>query len=169
MSKGSIAVKRWRDRTKQRIVEAMGEKCQLCSYDRCNASFDFHHLDRTTKKFSFGGMRANPVSWKRIVEELKKCIMLCANCHREVEAGFTSCEGMISAFDNAYSEYDWNEKEKSRNIGSGICEYCLEEYVRYNTFQRYCSNACEIGANMKKRSKASKKGQVPKLEDNMPL
>jgi len=29
-----------------------------------------------------GAIRANCISWKRIVKELRKCIMVCSNCHR---------------------------------------------------------------------------------------
>jgi hypothetical protein len=47
--------------------------------------FDFHHKDASTK--SFGVQDGNTRSWPRIAAELAKCVMLCANCHREVHAG----------------------------------------------------------------------------------
>ena len=82
----------WRIRTKARIVESMGGKCEICGYFKCNAALELHHLDPSKKQLSFAGIRANPKAWKTIVNELRKCVLLCSNCHKEVEAGFVSIE-----------------------------------------------------------------------------
>jgi hypothetical protein len=87
VNKQSQNVINWRKRTKERIVKAMGSQCQICFYDRCLAALELHHLDSSTKEFGFGSIRANPKSIDAIKTELKKCILLCANCHREVHAG----------------------------------------------------------------------------------
>lgn len=83
-------VKDWRKRTKDRIVTAMGGRCQICFYDRCPEALELHHLDPSEKEISFGQIRANPRAIAGIVDELKKCILLCANCHREVHAKVTA-------------------------------------------------------------------------------
>jgi len=47
---------------------------------------EFHHLDKETK--SFGLSKKGIIrSWESIKKELDKCVLICANCHREVEAG----------------------------------------------------------------------------------
>ena len=74
-----------RRRRKQRAVLSMGSACYACGRQGPAAIFDFHHLDASTK--SFGVQDGNTRSWERIAEELSKCVMLCANCHREVHAG----------------------------------------------------------------------------------
>ena len=43
---------------------------------------EFDHIDRATKKDSISNMVTNQSSWKKIQEELKKCRVLCCNCHR---------------------------------------------------------------------------------------
>ena len=43
---------------------------------------DLHHRDPATKKFTFGKSGNLSLSWPRIVEEINKCDVLCANCHR---------------------------------------------------------------------------------------
>jgi len=75
-----------RRRLKTKAIEYKGGKCMLCGYDRCNAALEFHHLDKTTKSF---GLSRNGVirSWESIRTELDKCVLVCANCHREVETG----------------------------------------------------------------------------------
>ena len=75
-----------RRRLKAKAIEYKGGKCILCGYDRCSAALEFHHLDRTSK--SFGLSRKGIIrSWDSIRKELDKCVLICANCHREVEAG----------------------------------------------------------------------------------
>ena len=66
-------------------VEYKGKKCQRCGYDRCLEALEFHHLDPTQKDFNISS-KGYTRSWKRVQEELEKCVMLCANCHREVHA-----------------------------------------------------------------------------------
>lgn len=87
MSNVSKNVKRWRNKTKERIVLSMGSRCQICGYKKCNDALELHHIDPTKKELSFGRIRANPISIQKIVEELKKCILVCSNCHREIHAG----------------------------------------------------------------------------------
>lgn len=80
-------VKKWRRVTKQRMIESLGGKCGVCGYDRCQEALECHHLDPTQKEFSFGQSRANIKAWSSLVPELRKCVLLCANCHREIHAG----------------------------------------------------------------------------------
>lgn len=68
---------------KERAIAFLGGKCQVCGYNRCASAFDFHHLDPMTKDFNISGK----MSWRRIQTELKKTVLLCATCHREVHAG----------------------------------------------------------------------------------
>ena len=51
MNKKSQNVINWRKRTKERIVKSMGGKCQICSYDKCLAALELHHLDSSEKEF----------------------------------------------------------------------------------------------------------------------
>jgi hypothetical protein len=79
--------RRWENKLKA-IVEK-GGKCQVCGYDKCPTALEFHHLNPEEKSFSIGG-NAKFKRWKQIQEEIKKCDLLCANCHREAEFVKTS-------------------------------------------------------------------------------
>src|SRR5210317_1159220 len=83
----SKQVKDWRRNTKNKIIMAMGGCCQICRYNKCSAALEIHHLDPSKKEISFGLIRANPKSIAKIANELKQCILLCSNCHREVHYG----------------------------------------------------------------------------------
>jgi hypothetical protein len=61
-----------------------GGKCEECGFKGLPASFDFHHIDPKTKSFSISS-DPHTRSWEKLKEELDKCQLLCANCHREVE------------------------------------------------------------------------------------
>ena len=59
----------------------------LCGYDRCDAALQFHHVDRATKRFALSREGVTR-SLAKAREEAAKCVLLCANCHAEVEGGF---------------------------------------------------------------------------------
>jgi len=109
MSSGSDAVKRWRDKTKQRIIDAMGGKCCVCGYDKCPASLALHHLDPSKKEFGLGSIRACPENWSKIVSELKKCVLVCSNCHNEIHYNVTQVPKDAVSFNDHYEDYKHNE------------------------------------------------------------
>jgi len=64
-------------------------RCALCGYSRCVQALHFHHLDALGKTFQLG-FQGHSRSLDRSREEARKCALLCANCHAEVEAGLAS-------------------------------------------------------------------------------
>jgi 5-methylcytosine-specific restriction endonuclease McrA len=62
-----------------------GGKCQICGYDKCSAALEFHHVDPRTKDFTIS---QRMTTFEAIRRELDKCVLLCANCHREVHDGY---------------------------------------------------------------------------------
>jgi len=77
---------RSRIKKKIKLVELFGSKCKLCGYNRYVGSLDFHHTDPSTKSFALS-VRGLCYSWDVILKEARKCIILCKNCHTEVENG----------------------------------------------------------------------------------
>src|SRR5213078_103359 len=71
---------------KARAVALMGNTCHTCERGGPSKLFEFHHRNAAEKLFGIsedGIMR----DWAKVLAELAKCVMLCANCHREVHAG----------------------------------------------------------------------------------
>jgi hypothetical protein len=64
-------------------MEHCGNRCNDCGYDDVTYTevFDFHHINPSAKDFSPSG-NGHTYSWAKVKEELGKCVMLCANCHR---------------------------------------------------------------------------------------
>lgn len=68
-----------------RAVEELGGRCVICGFDRYSCSLDIHHKDAAKKDPNFRSMRG--WSWEHISAELKKCILVCKNCHAAIHAG----------------------------------------------------------------------------------
>jgi transposase len=92
------AVVRRRRRVKDLLVREAGGRCRLCGYDSSTSALQFHHLDPRDKLFGVaqGGMGR---SLDRLREEARKCVLLCSNCHAEVEAGVSSVSGVVQVDD----------------------------------------------------------------------
>jgi transposase len=82
---GIDAVANARHRVRKVLVEEAGGKCMLCGYDRHLAALQFHHVDPATKAFTL--RNGDTRSLARMRAEAAKCVLLCANCHAEVESG----------------------------------------------------------------------------------
>jgi DNA-directed RNA polymerase subunit RPC12/RpoP/DNA-binding CsgD family transcriptional regulator len=87
----SEAVIARRRKVKRILVEEAGGRCQRCGYDRYIGALHFHHRKPASKHFgvSYGGF-ARGIEALRI--EARKCVLLCSNCHAEVEIGLSSLE-----------------------------------------------------------------------------
>lgn len=58
-------------------------KCEVCGENH-PATLDFHHEDPNEKEYGISVMIHNTHHKDRILEEISKCKVLCANCHRKV-------------------------------------------------------------------------------------
>ena len=83
-----MAVSKRRRRLKEMVVEYKGGKCIICGYKKYVGAFDLHHKDEKTKTFGLS-TRGLTRSWGKIKAEADKCILVCANCHREIHGGIT--------------------------------------------------------------------------------
>lgn len=71
-------------RIKEALIQYKGGKCQICGYNKCNSALEFHHIEPQQKDFSISG---GTKSFENLKPEVDKCILVCANCHREIHAG----------------------------------------------------------------------------------
>lgn len=61
-------------------------QCEKCGEDE-SVCLDFHHLDPKEKEFTISDLKWSTYSIKTLKAEIKKCIVVCANCHRKIHAG----------------------------------------------------------------------------------
>lgn len=112
---------------KKKAVEYLGGKCVDCGYDTCMEAMEFDHIDPTTKEFSISGNHC--ISWERLRQELNKCELRCANCHRERHAREKS---------QLSTEY-----VVEQHIVRSVCKNCGVGFDHSKSDNRiYCSTKC---------------------------
>lgn len=85
--KNNEYIQRYR-KTKKYLIELFGDKCAICGKTFPWYAYDFHHKDSKNKevkisrfvKFSLKHLKNLP----EFQEELNKCILVCAICHRKL-------------------------------------------------------------------------------------
>lgn len=125
-------IKAWRERTVSRLKEAFGSKCGICGYNKTLKALEFHHLDPNEKDFTFSKWD-KVAKWEKLVDEVKKCVLICANCHREVHYGITLIPENITRFNTSYNFYN-----EEKHI---ILEPCVCGKLKSN-LRKYCSQQC---------------------------
>lgn len=142
---------RWQGR-KKKAVELMGGACSRCGYCRNYSALEFHHMDPNEKDFDFNVGRRR--SWDKMVEELKKCVLLCSNCHREEHHPETILDG------------DTSKANVILNLGpqiTGRCPTCDTEV--FGT--KYCSHACSCDS--RRRAKRPSREELAQLIETTPF
>ncbi len=81
------SVKKRRLKIKEMSIAYLGGKCSICGYNKYIGALEFHHKDPNQKDFGIGE-KGYTRSWEKIKIELDKCILVCANCHREIHNNF---------------------------------------------------------------------------------
>ena len=85
----SEAVTARRRRVKRVLIEEAGGCCVLCGYDRFPGALQFHHMDPAQKSFALS-VQGVARSLEKARAEAAKCVLMCANCHAEVEGGLAT-------------------------------------------------------------------------------
>lgn len=64
-------------------MQLFGGRCKVCGYKKYAGALDFHHINPKTKSFTIS-VKGLSYSWDSVLEEARKCVLLCKNCHTEV-------------------------------------------------------------------------------------
>lgn len=70
-------------------MEEAGGRCCICGYARNMRALQFHHIDPSEKRLEINA-KGVAVALEKLRVEARKCVLLCSNCHAEVEDGMTS-------------------------------------------------------------------------------
>jgi hypothetical protein len=141
---------RWKDR-KRKAVEILGGSCSECGYHKSLAALCFHHTDPSKKEFTWIKMRL--LTWSKVVEELKKCVLLCSNCHAELHSPDENYSFSGRGTDNSLLN-------RQDMVSTGRCPICDVEV--YGT--KYCSVRCSTYSLRRVKNRPSKDEIMKKLE-----
>ena len=130
----------FRQRRKDNLIKLCGGKCVLCGYNKCSAGLEFHHINPETKKFGLSSGNCHKI--EDDIAEVKKCILICANCHREIHSGFYQGEDLFK-YQVINKEFEQellttNKAEQrfcldcgrpiTRYSKSGLCSSCVKKH-----------------------------------------
>jgi transposase-like protein len=82
----SAAVARRRRKVKAILVEEAGGRCCICGYRRNMRALHFHHVEPSQKRHEINA-KGIAIALDTLRDEAQKCVLLCSNCHAEVEDG----------------------------------------------------------------------------------
>jgi transposase len=85
----SAAVTRRRQKVKMILVQEAGGACRICGYRSNMRALHFHHVEPADKRLELNA-KGVALSIKTLRAEAQKCVLLCSNCHAEVEDGTAS-------------------------------------------------------------------------------
>lgn len=119
---------------KTNLISLFGNKCCLCGFDEFQEALEFHHVDPSKKELSLSSNVM--VALDKQVEEARKCILVCANCHRGIHAGYYDVP-------KEYYKYFNEERaefllEQNREIREGKKHYCKLCGILLNDNTTYC-------------------------------
>ena len=148
MGEGSSEkINNFRKNRKKILVDISGNKCNICGYNKTLSALEFHHINPQDK--IYGLSTGNCHNLKSDLQELQKCILVCANCHREIHDGFYSVQELLK-----YKIYDKNKELfflednlKKQHREKKYCKNCGKELYR-DTQGEYCINC--IGLTKRK-------------------
>lgn len=139
MSSNYQHVRQWRQHAKERLVQAFGSKCAICGLMDDAIVYDFHHKDPSQKDFQISGLCR---SWKTLVIEAQKCVMLCSHCHRKLHASLVVLPVELPTLNTDIycvpkSLTDicpvcGKEKESRRKTCSSVCAGSQKQKVKWN-------------------------------------
>lgn len=126
---------------KYEAIKNHGGKCEICGYDKNIAALDFHHKDPAEKEFQLDMRQLANCSLEKLESELNKCIILCANCHREIHNQDLDMSNVPLLIEKTISKKSFNNKEE---YGS-ICPVCGKHFPKMKG-KIYCSKECRENA-----------------------
>jgi hypothetical protein len=122
-------------RKKRKLVTTLGGECKNCGYNKCLNALEFHHTEPENKEFGIS-KKLYSTGIKELRKETKKCVLLCSNCHRELE-----CKNPFCSHTSKEVPKLKNKSTKSKTL---ICVECNKEFdSKTYESRKYCSLKCK--------------------------
>ena len=129
---------------KYEAIMAKGGKCEICGYDKNLAALDFHHVNPEEKEFQIDARKFANSNLNTLKEELDKCILVCANCHRELHYPLLTFDKVLEKINDCIKVSFSDNKQYVQ-----VCPICGKEFKK-TTNHIYCSEECREQARIQK-------------------
>ena len=135
MGSNSQAVVKHINKRKLDLMSVLGGKCCICGYDKCTRALHFHHLNEDEKEFGISASNSVTMSLDKQLTELRKCVLLCGNCHMEVHEGITKIPNQ-NYFDDEIAQQLLQDNYDKKHGKKFFCFDCGKE-ISYGA--KFCS------------------------------
>ena len=130
-------------RRKSNLRKVFYSKCCLCGFDEVQEALEFHHVNPENKKFGISSNECQTKALSLQLKEIKKCILVCANCHRGIHQGIYNVpKNWQKFYDESVAEELLKELENTKTRKDIFCQNCGEKISTSKA--KYCSNCCHL-------------------------
>ena len=122
---------------KSDLISVLGVKSCICGFNSWQEALEFHHVNPDEKEFSISSKTTKNLDAQ--LREIKKCILVCSNCHKGIHGGYISIpEGYETIYDVERANELLDENNAIKHGQISICPRCGE---RKHKTAEYC-DAC---------------------------
>lgn len=123
------------------LISVLGNRCCLCGFDLYPEALDFHHVNPEDKEYGIGSSNAATKALSKQLQELKKCVLVCANCHRGIHGGHLKVPTEWPTFYNETLAKQLLQKlEDIKSHKINYCKRCGKEIYRTSEHCEECSS-----------------------------
>lgn len=128
----------FRKRRKENLIKLCGGRCCLCGYDKCSGALEFHHIDPQTKSYQLSSGNCHKI--EDDIAEAKKCLLVCANCHREIHNGFYENQNLFQ-----YQQIDAKIEQELLTLNKAEQRFCLDckKVITRFSSSGYCASCAQ--------------------------
>lgn len=145
---GAKETTEYRRRRKENLIKVCGGQCVLCGYKRLSSALEFHHINPEDKEYAVAS-NGTCHNLEKDLSEVKKCLLVCANCHREIHAGLFSEEDLWVK--QVYLEDIAQSLREDKQVRVGekgyFCLECGKQITKYST-SGLCSDCATKGRRL---------------------
>ena len=135
-SKNSQNVINFVKRRKSNLIKVFHSKCCICGFDKFQEALEFHHVNPEEKSFGLTTQTTTKALSAQL-EEMKKCVLVCANCHRGIHNGYLEIpQNWQELYDNEIANQLLEELKQLREGKKHYCQRCgtiISEKASYCT------------------------------------
>lgn len=105
------------------LINVLGNKCCICGFDKFQEALEFHHVNPEEKELKLSANMM--VALDRQIKEARKCVLVCANCHRGIHAGYYQIPDNYQQFFNEeQAQYLLQQNEEIKHGKKHYCQRC---------------------------------------------
>lgn len=147
MVNNSVYVKNHIKKRKADLIKVFHSECCLCGFNAFQEALEFHHVNPQEKEFGLSDSNAITKALDKQLEEAKKCILVCSNCHRGIHAGHLIIPPDYQKFyDDEIAQQLLEELKKIKTHKKKYCKQCGKIIVSNKA--NYCVECAKINSRV---------------------